>query len=150
MVAVMVPIVLVLLAAGTLMIMAQRQDRANERHEDEALQQLARHTKSYEDTVQKEARSSFPSQARTRAIAQGTYGTLVSYEPSHGSLTTIVKFFASYEETSFFGTSITRVYRCYSFRFQAGAEGGSHRRTLPLKQCHPMWLSMTHTGLRAP
>ncbi|MDX3799359.1 hypothetical protein [Streptomyces sp. AK04-3B] len=133
----MAPIVLVLLAAGTLMIMAHRQDSANERHEKAALQQIARHTDSYKDIMQKEARSSFPSQARTRATAQRNYGTLVSYKPAGGSLTTVVKFYAPYEDTSFFGTSVSRTYRCYAFRFQVGGGGTPHRTTLPLSNCTP-------------
>ncbi|MFJ5840279.1 hypothetical protein ACIQGO_26600 [Streptomyces shenzhenensis] len=132
----MVPIVLVLLAAGTLMIMAHRQNSANERREKEALEQIARQAESYEDDVQDEGRNSYPSQARTQAIAQRNYGTLVSYEPSDRSLTTRVKFFATYEDTSAFGTSLSRTYRCYSFRFQEGAEGGPRRTTLPRQQCN--------------
>ncbi|MFI1508219.1 hypothetical protein [Streptomyces sp. NPDC020597] len=133
----MAPIILVLLAAGTLMIMAHRQDSANKRHEKEALQQIARHTESYQDTMQSEARSSSPSQARTRATAQRNYGTLVSYKPADGSLTTVVKFYAPYEDTSFFGTSVSRTYRCYSFLFQVGGGGAPHRTMLPLKNCTP-------------
>lgn len=140
MMALMVPVVLVLLAAGTLMIMSKRQDSANERHEREALEQIARQTKSYEDTVQNESRKNYPSQARMRAIAQRSYGTLVSYEPSERSLTTLVEFFAAYEETSFFGTSVSRAYRCYSFRFHMGGGGGPHRTPLPLKKCNPAGL----------
>ncbi|WP_431954886.1 hypothetical protein [Actinacidiphila sp. bgisy167] len=133
----MAPIVLVLLAAGTLMIMAHRQTNANERHEKEALDQMARFVESYEDDVQDEARISYPSQAQTRAIAQRYYGTLVSYELSDRSLSTRVKFFATYENTSFFGTSISRAYRCYSIRFQEGVESKPRRTTLPLQQCNP-------------
>lgn len=133
----MVPIVLVLLAAGTLMIMAHRQNNANARHEKEALEQMARLVESYEDDVQDEARNSYPSQARTRVIAQQNYGTLISYELSDRSLTTLVEFFATYEDTSFFGTSISRAHRCYSFSFKEGVEGGPRRTTLPLQQCNP-------------
>ncbi|MGW4729494.1 hypothetical protein ACWEQC_09970 [Streptomyces shenzhenensis] len=96
----MVPIVLVLLAAGALMIMAHRQHSANERRENAALEQIARQAESYEDDMQDEGRNSYPSQARTRAIAQRNYGTLVSYEPSDRSLTTLVEFFGTYEDTS--------------------------------------------------
>jgi len=136
MVALMVPIVLVLLAVGTLMITTHRQNSAGERHEKEALEQIATHAESYAADVQAEARNSYPSQARTRAIAQRNHGTLVSYEPSDRSLTTIVEFFATYEDTSFFGTSPARVYRCCSFRFQEGAEGGPRKRTTRLRECH--------------
>ncbi|MEU1299434.1 hypothetical protein [Streptomyces shenzhenensis] len=132
----MVPIVLVLLAAGTLMIMAHRQNSANERREKEALEQIAREVESYEDDVRDEGRNSYPSQARTRAIAQRYYATLVSYEPSDRSLTTRVKFFGTYEDTTVFGTSLSRVYRCYSFRFLEGAEGRPRRTTLPRQQCN--------------
>ncbi|MDT7840161.1 hypothetical protein [Streptomyces justiciae] len=51
MVALIVPVVLALLAAGTLMITAHRQNSANERHEQDALEQMARHVESYEDGV---------------------------------------------------------------------------------------------------
>ncbi|MEU9322793.1 hypothetical protein AB0D91_03120 [Streptomyces canus] len=133
----MVPIVLVLLAAGTLMFMAHRQNSANERHEKEALEQIARHAKSYEDDVRGETRGSYPSQERIRAIAQRNSGTLVSYAPSDQSLTTVVELFATYQDSSFFGTSPSRAYRCYSFRFQKGAEGEPGRTRLPLQQCNP-------------
>ncbi|MCO4694490.1 hypothetical protein LRR80_00528 [Streptomyces sp. RO-S4] len=133
----MVPIVLVLLAAGTLMAMAHRQNSANERHEQEALEQMTRLGESFADDVRDEARNGYPSQAQTRVIAQRNHGTLVSYEPSDRSLTTRVKFFATYEDTSFFGTSISRAHLCCSFRFEEGAEGGPRRTTLPLRQCNP-------------
>ncbi|MFJ4330757.1 MULTISPECIES: hypothetical protein [unclassified Streptomyces] len=131
----MVPIVLVLAAAGTLMIMAHQQSRANERHEKKALQQMATLVESYEDDVRNEARNRYPNQPRTRAIAKRNHGTLVSYEASGRSLATTVKFFVTYEGTSFFGTSISRAHRCYSFRFQEGVEGRARRTTLPLQQC---------------
>lgn len=95
-VALMVPIVLVLLAAGTLMAMAHRQNSANERHEQEALERMRRHVESFADDVRDEARNGYPSQAQTRVIARRNHGTLVSYEPSDRSLTTRVKFFATY------------------------------------------------------
>ncbi|MET8485940.1 hypothetical protein [Streptomyces tendae] len=133
----MVPIALVLLAAGTLMIMVHRQKSANERRGEEALEQIARLVESYEDDVRNEARNSYPNEARTQAIAQQNYGILVSYEASDRSLTTTVKFFATYEDTSFFGTSISRAHRCYSFRFQEGVEGKPRRTMLPLQQCKP-------------
>ncbi|MFJ3136582.1 hypothetical protein ACIPK5_11770 [Streptomyces sp. NPDC086843] len=136
-VALMVPIVLVLLAAGTLMAMAHRQNSANERHEQEALERMTRHVESFEDDVRDEARNGFPSPAQTRVIAQRHHGTLVSYEPSDRSLTLRVEFFATYEDTTFFGTSISRAHRCCSFRFEEGAEGGPRRTTLPLRQCNP-------------
>ncbi|WP_329334503.1 hypothetical protein OG866_13400 [Streptomyces sp. NBC_00663] len=134
----MAPFVLVLLAAGTLMIMAHRQNSATERHEKQALEQLARHVESYEDVVRGELRTGDPSRPWTRTVAQRNYGTLVSYVRSDRSLTTLVEFFATYEETSFFGTSTARAYRCYSFRFQEGAEGGPDRTALPLQQCNPI------------
>lgn len=137
MVTLMVPIVLVLLAAGTLMITAHRQNSTNGRHEKDALEQIARLVESYESEVRSEARNSYPNRARTRAIAQQNYGILVSYEASDRSLTTTVKFFATYEDISFFGTSISRTHRCYSFRFQEGVEGNPHRIGLPLQHCEP-------------
>ncbi|BFO14937.1 hypothetical protein SHKM778_13250 [Streptomyces sp. KM77-8] len=48
MVALMVPIVLALFAAGTLMVMPHRQNSANERHEQQALERVARLVESYE------------------------------------------------------------------------------------------------------
>lgn len=44
----MVPIVLALFAAGTLMVMPHRQNSANERHEQQALERVARLVESYE------------------------------------------------------------------------------------------------------
>ncbi|MFH9855232.1 hypothetical protein ACH4NV_17285 [Streptomyces althioticus] len=137
MVALMVPIVLVLLAVGTLMVMSHRQNSANERKEHEALERTARLVESYEDDVWAEARNGYPSQAQTRAIARRNHGTLVSYEPSNRSLTTVVEFFATYEDISFFGTSESHAYRCYSLRFQDGVDGGPRRTKLPLSQCNP-------------
>jgi hypothetical protein len=137
MVALMVPIVLVLLTAGTLMIMAHRQNSADERHEKEALEQTARHAKSYEDGLRDERLDSYPSQEWTRATAQRHSGTLISYAQSDQSLTTLVKFFATYRDISFFGGSTSRIYRLYLFHFQEGAEGGPRRITPPLQQCSP-------------
>ncbi|MEU0447571.1 hypothetical protein [Streptomyces tendae] len=119
------------------MITAHRQNSTNERHEKKALEQIARLVESYEGDVQDEARNSYPNRARTRAIAQQNYGSLIFYEASDRSLSTTVKFFATYEDTSFFGTSISRAHRCYSFRFQKGVEGKPRRTILPLQQCKP-------------
>jgi hypothetical protein len=136
MLALMAPIILVLLAAGTLMIMSDRQNDANKRHEKEALEQITRHAQSYEDDVQNEARNGYPSEGRTRALAQRNHSSLISYGQSDQSLTTVAEFFAAYEDTSFFGTSPSRAYRCYAFRFQPNAKGGPSRTTLPLQECH--------------
>lgn len=137
MLALMVPILLVLLAAGTLVIMSNRQNDANERHENEALEQITRHAQSYEDEVQNEARNGYPSEDRTRVIAQRNHSNLISYGQSDQSLTTFVEFFATYEDTSFFGTSPSSAYRCYTFRLQPDAKGGPSRTTLPLQKCNP-------------
>ncbi|MFJ9150313.1 hypothetical protein ACIRP7_20010 [Streptomyces sp. NPDC102270] len=128
MLALMAPVILVLLAGGTLMIVSHRQNDAEERHENEALEQIARHAESYEDDVQNEARNGYPSEDRTRAIAQQNHSSLISYGPSARSLTTVVEFFATYEDTSFFGTSPSRAYRCYV--------GGTVRTTLALQECN--------------
>ncbi|MFJ8785091.1 hypothetical protein [Streptomyces sp. NPDC102476] len=132
----MVPVILVLFAVGTLMIMSRRQNDANERHENEALEQITRHVQSYEDDVLNVARNGYPSEDRTRAIAQRNHSSLISYGQSAHSLTTVVEFFATYEATSFFGTSPSRAYRCYVFRFQPDAKGGTSRTTLPLQECN--------------
>ncbi|MEU0032184.1 hypothetical protein [Streptomyces sp. NPDC006335] len=131
----MVPILLVLLAAGTLMIISHRQNDANERHENEALEQITRHAQSYEDDVQNEARNGYPSEDRTRAIAQRNHSRLISYGQSAQSLTTVVEFSATYEDTSFLGTSPSMAYRCYVFHFQP-AKGGTVRTTLALQECN--------------
>ncbi|MDQ0767162.1 hypothetical protein QFZ32_000642 [Streptomyces canus] len=136
MLALMVPLILVLLAAGTLMIMYHRQNDANGRRENEALEQIRRHAKSYEDDVQNEAQNGYPSEDRTGAIAQRNHSSLISYGQSAQSLTTVVEFFATYEDTSFFGTSPSRAYRCYVFRFQPDAKGGTSRTTLPVQECN--------------
>lgn len=136
MVALMVPIVLVLLAAGTLMVMAHRQDSADERREKEALEQIAGHVRSYEDAVRGEGRNGFASRERAQDVARQNQGVLVSYAQSGRALTTLVRFFATYEDASFFGSSASRAYRCYSIRFQPGAGGGPSRTLVPPMECH--------------
>ncbi|MFD8687185.1 hypothetical protein [Streptomyces sp. NPDC059651] len=133
----MVPVVLVLLAAGTLTVMAHRQDSADQRREQEALEQIAGHVRSYEDVVRGEGRNGFASRARAQDAARQYQGVLVSYARSDRSLTTLVRFFATYEDTGFFGVSATRAYRCYSIRFPEGAGGGPSRTAVPLKECRP-------------
>jgi len=134
-VALMVPIVLVLLAAGILMIMIHRQNSANGRHEHKAVEVITRNARSYEDAMQNETRNGYPSRARTLAIAKQHYGLVVSYQASDRSMATRVEFFATYEEKNLFGTSMVPATRCYSLSFQRDDSGTSHRTTSPLQPC---------------
>ncbi|WP_327349997.1 hypothetical protein OG772_31265 [Streptomyces sp. NBC_01321] len=127
--------VVVVLIAATLLVLANRQDRANERNEQQALRRVASQARSYAGDMLDEAKDHHPSEVRTRGIAQQHDGTLLSYTPSDDSLTTIVQFFETYEETSMFGSSYSRTYRCYSFLFQADTEGGTQKGMTPLQKC---------------
>ncbi|MFF9124539.1 hypothetical protein ACF09J_14735 [Streptomyces sp. NPDC014889] len=137
-IALMAPLVAVALIAGTLMFLAHRQDRANERHEKAALERMARLTESYVGDLSNEARTRYPSEARTRGLARQNHGTLVSYTQSTRSLTTVVQFVAAYDEAVMFGSSHSQVHRCYSFLFEKDAEGGLRKRTTPLESCPPL------------
>ncbi|MFF4485068.1 hypothetical protein ACFY0F_01010 [Streptomyces sp. NPDC001544] len=131
----MAPIVVVLLIAATLMTLNYRQNRTNERNEQNALRRIARLAQSYESDMQHEARGHYPSEARTRGVARRNDAALVSYTRSGQSLTTVIQFHATYEDSSMFGSSLSMAYRCYSFLFRKDDEGGPRKRTAPLREC---------------
>lgn len=133
--ALMAPVVAVLLAAAVLMFLGHRQDQTNERNEQEALRRTATLARSYAGDIVNESRDRYPSDARTRDIAQRHDGWLVSSTRSGESLTTVVEFFAAYEEASMFGTSYSRAHQCYSFVLGENAEGIPQVRTTPLEKC---------------
>jgi type II secretory pathway pseudopilin PulG len=130
----MVPILTILIAAAVLMVMHYRQERANERNETEALQRTAALARSYAQDVAA-APHGFPGQDSVRDIAERHDGRLVSYARSEDSLTTTVRFFGEYEDTSMFGVSHSQAYRCYSVVFQKDAAGVPQARTTPLEKC---------------
>lgn len=132
--AIMVPILTVLIAAAVLMVMHYRQERANERNKAEALDRTAALARSYARDVAA-APNGFPGQGAVREIAERHDGRLLSYARSEDSLTTTVRFFGEYEDTSMFGVSYSRAYRCYSVVLWKGAEGGPQARTSPLEKC---------------
>ncbi|MEU3855605.1 hypothetical protein [Streptomyces sp. NPDC029554] len=99
-----------------------RQERANERNKAEALDRTAALARSYERDVVA-ARNGFPGQEAVRGIAERHDGRLLSYARSEDSLTTTVRFFGEYEDTSMFGASHSRAYRCYSVVLWKGADG---------------------------
>ncbi|MZF86463.1 hypothetical protein [Streptomyces sp. SID5643] len=130
----MVPILTVLIAAAVLMVMHYRQERANERNKEEALGRTATLARSYAQDVAA-APNGFPGQEAVRGIAERHDGRLLSYARSEDSLTTTVRFFGEYEDTSMFGVSYSRAYRCYSVVLRKGAEGLPQTRTTPLEKC---------------
>ncbi|MGX1298636.1 hypothetical protein RKD35_000124 [Streptomyces albogriseolus] len=132
--AIMVPIVAVLIAASVLMVMHYRQERANERNKAEALDRTAALARSYARDVAA-APNGFPGQEVVRDIAERHDGMLLSYARSEDSLTTTVRFFGEYEDTSMFGLSHSRAYHCYSIVLRKGAEGVPQARTSPLEKC---------------
>ncbi|WP_143655973.1 hypothetical protein [Streptomyces sp. XY006] len=132
--AVMVPILAVLIAAAVLMTMHYRQERANERNKAEALDRTAALARSYERDVVT-APNGFPGQEAVRGISERHDGRLLSYARSEDSLTTTVRFFGEYEDTSMFGVSHSRAYRCYSVVLRKGADGVPQARTTPLEKC---------------
>jgi hypothetical protein len=77
----------------------------------------------------------FPDRQAVRAIAERHDGTLISYARSERSLTTTVRFFGEYEDTSMFGVSYSRAYRCYSIVLRTGDEGVPQARATPLEKC---------------
>ncbi|MEU0757406.1 hypothetical protein [Streptomyces albogriseolus] len=133
----MVPIVAVLIAASVLMVMFHRQERANERNKAEALDRTAALARSYAREVTA-APNGFPGQEAVRDIAERHDGRLLSYARSEDSLTTTVRFFGEYEDTSMFGVSHSRAYQCYSIVLRKGAEGVPQARTSPLERCDVM------------
>ncbi|MCX4571409.1 hypothetical protein OOK48_34355 [Streptomyces viridodiastaticus] len=130
----MVPIVAVLIAASVLMVMFHRQERANERNKAEALDRTAALARSYAREVTA-APNGFPGQEAVRGVAERHDGRLLSYARSEDSLTTTVRFFGEYEDTSMFGVSHSRAYQCYSIVLRKGAEGVPQVRTSPLERC---------------
>ncbi|MFE3925932.1 hypothetical protein ACFX44_01965 [Streptomyces sp. YIM B13508] len=132
--AIMVPLVAVLIAASVLMVMHYRQERANERNKAEALDRTAALARSYARNVAA-APNGFPGQEVVRDIAERHDGMLLSYARSDDSLTTTVRFFGEYEDTSMFGLSHSRAYHCYSIVLRKGAEGVPQARTSPLEEC---------------
>ncbi|GAP47647.1 hypothetical protein [Streptomyces azureus] len=132
--AVMVPIVAVLIVASVLMVMLYRQERANDRNEARALDRTAALARSYARDVAA-VPDGFPGREAVRGIAERHDGRLISYARSGGSLTTTVRFFGEYEDTSMFGVSYSRAYRCYSIVLRRGAEGVPQARTTPLEKC---------------
>ncbi|GAA2768824.1 hypothetical protein GCM10010103_78680 [Streptomyces paradoxus] len=133
-IALFAPIIAVLIAALVLMVMHHRQQRANERNEAEALNRTAAAARSYARDVAA-APDGFPGRKAVRAIAERHDGTLISYARSKGSLATTVRFFGEYEDTSMFGVSNSRAYRCYSIVVRRGAEGVPQVKTTPLEKC---------------
>ncbi|MFJ3138528.1 hypothetical protein ACIPK5_21825 [Streptomyces sp. NPDC086843] len=131
----MVPVVAVLIAASVLMVMHYRQERANERNMAEALDRTAALARSYARDVGA-APNGFPGQEAVRDVAERHDGRLLSYARSDYSLTTTVRFFGEYEDTSMFGVSHSRAYQCYSIVLRKGAEGAPQARTSPLEKCN--------------
>ncbi|RMI90692.1 hypothetical protein BIU87_24220 [Streptomyces sp. ZS0098] len=132
--ALMVPLVAVLIAASVLMVMHYRQERANERNRAGALDRTAALARSYARDVTA-APNGLPGQEAVRDIAERHDGRLLSYRRSQDSLTTVVRFFGEYEDTSMFGLSHSRAYHCYSIVLRKGAEGIPRARTSPLEGC---------------
>lgn len=134
-IALLAPIVAVLIAALVLIAMHYRQQRANEQNEAEALNRTAALARSYARDVM--AVSPYPAgQEAVRGIAERHDGRLTSYERSEGRLATTVRFFGEYEDTTMFGTSYSRAYRCYSTVFRKDAAGDPQEETTRLEKCH--------------
>jgi hypothetical protein len=132
--ALLAPIVAVLIAALALMVMLHRQERANERNEAEALNRTAVLARSYARDVM--AVSPYPAgQEAVRSIAERHDGRLTSYARSEGRLATTVRFFGEYEDTTMFGTSYSRAYRCYFVVFRKDAAGALQEQTTRLEKC---------------
>ncbi|GAA4341254.1 hypothetical protein GCM10023086_77450 [Streptomyces venetus] len=120
-IALLAPIVAVLIAALVLIVMHHRQQRANERNESEALNRTAALARSYARDVLA-APNGFPDREAVRGIAERHDGRLISYARSERSLTTTVRFFGEYKDTSMFGVSYFRTHRCYSIVLRKEAE----------------------------
>ncbi|GGQ49597.1 hypothetical protein ACFFKE_08710 [Streptomyces mutabilis] len=128
------PIVAVLIASVVLMGMHHRQQRANERNEADALNRTAALAESYaRDAL--EVSPYPPGREAARRIAEQHDGRLTSYERSGDRLATTVRFFGEYKDTSMFGTSYSRAYRCYSVLFREDAHGEPHAKTSTVKNC---------------
>ena len=128
------PIIAVLVTALVLMVMHYRQERASDRNEAEALHRMAALARSYARDVLAVPHYP-PGQEAVRGIAERHDGRLTSYERSGGSLSTTVRFFGEYKDTSMFGTSYSRAYRCYSIVFRRDAEGEPQEETSRLEKC---------------
>ncbi|MFI8194706.1 hypothetical protein ACIF8T_39420 [Streptomyces sp. NPDC085946] len=123
-----------LIAALVLMVMLHRQERANGRNEAGALNRTAALARSYARDVM--AVSPYPAgQKAVRSIAERHDGRLTSYARSKGRLATTVRFFGEYEDTTMFGTSYSRAYRCYSVVFRKDAAGAPQEKTTRLEKC---------------
>ncbi|MCT9138457.1 hypothetical protein [Streptomyces violarus] len=132
--AIMVPIVTVLIVASVLMVMLYRQERANDQNEAEALDRTAALARSYARDVAA-APDGFPGREVVRGIAERHDGRLTSYARSEGRLATTVRFFGEFEDTTMFGTSYSRAYRCYSIVFREDAAGDPQSKTSRLEKC---------------
>ncbi|MBE8477471.1 hypothetical protein [Streptomyces justiciae] len=133
--AIMAPLLAVVLAAAVLMVMYNRQESANDRNEKEALQKTATQARLYAHEVLEN--DEYPGEAAVRDIAEQHDGRLTSYTRSSGSLTTTVRFFAEYKDTSMFGVSYSRAHRCYSVKFRKNTGGELRETTTPLEKCGP-------------
>ncbi|WP_158239611.1 hypothetical protein [Streptomyces carminius] len=123
-----------MIATLALMFMGHRQERANERNEAEAINRTAVLARSYVRDVLA-APAGFPGREAVRGIAERHDGRLVSYVRSEGSLTTTVKFFGRYEDTSMFGVSHSWVHRCCSAVFREDAADGLRGKATRLEKC---------------
>ncbi|MFJ5730917.1 hypothetical protein [Streptomyces paradoxus] len=132
--AIMLPIFAVLIVASVLMVMQYRQERANERNEAEALHRTAALARSHARDVVA-APDGFPGREAVRGIAERHDGRLIAYARSEGSLSTTVRFLGEYEDTSMFGVSRSRAYRCYSVVLRKRTEDVPQVRTTPLEKC---------------
>lgn len=133
--ALIAPVVVVLLIAATVLTLDYRQGRANARNERNALRQMEPLARSYANDMLTDVKDRHPSEARTAELALRHDGTLVSYTQSDQSLATVVRFFAAYEDTSFFGSSYSRAYRCYTVMFHTDAGGGLRKGLIQLQKC---------------
>jgi hypothetical protein len=124
----------VLIAALMLMVMHHRQERANERNESEALNRTAALARSYVRDVMTVSPYP-PGHEAVRGIAERHDGTLTSYARKEGQLATTVRFFGEHKDTTMFGTSHSRAYRCYSIVFRKDAAGDLQEKTTRLEKC---------------
>ncbi|MER7484071.1 hypothetical protein ABTX60_41670 [Streptomyces sp. NPDC126510] len=135
-VALFAPIIAVLIAALVLMVMLDRQERANERNESEALNKTAALAGSYaRDVMALSLSQDPPGQEAVRSIAERHDGRLTSYARAEDRLATTVRFFAEFKDTTMFGTSYSRAYRCYSIVFRENAAGDPQEKTTRLEKC---------------
>ncbi|MGZ3103519.1 hypothetical protein [Streptomyces sp. H72] len=133
-VVVLAPIVIALIASLVLLVMHHRQESSNSRNEAEAVRTTASLARAYAQAVLAVSQQP-PDQDTVRGIAARYDGRLASYTRSDRSLTTTVRFFAEYRDTSMFGTSYSRVFRCYSIAFKKDVAGEPQEKTTSLDQC---------------